>query len=168
MRRQTGDIGAIANVCNTDLQEPADDNASAGCDEGFHAPTHRYHDISVFMTPPPYSNPQIPAHHRVTVRRHDRNPELPAQLRTPTAKNPQQPQDTTPTRGSCDARHAATPSYMCICRLQCFRDAPGLSAPDRLIGTTTHTSRHRQHQPGTCVPTPHSPGTARRRARRSR
>lgn len=48
MRRQTGDIGAIANVCNTDLQEPADDNASAGCDEGF-----------------PRTNPQIPRHFSV-------------------------------------------------------------------------------------------------------
>lgn len=111
MRRQMGDIGAIANVCNTDLQEPADDSASAGRDEDFHAPTRRYHDISVFMTPPLCSHPQIPTHHRVPARRHGRNPELPAQLRTPTAKSPQQPQDATPTRGSCDACHAATPSY---------------------------------------------------------
>lgn len=146
MRRQMGDIGAIANVCNTDLQEPADDSASAGRDEGFHAPTRRYHDISLFMTPPLCSHPQIPAHHRVTVRRHDRNPELPAQLRTPTAKNPQQPQDATPTRGSCDARHAAAPSYMCICRLRCFRDAPafplrtGSSAPPPTPAATGNTS----------------------------
>lgn len=168
MRRQTGDIGAIANVCNTDLQEPADDNASAGCDEGFHAPTHRYHDISVFMTPPPYSHPQIPTHHRIPARRHDRNPELPAQLRTPTAQNPRQPQDATPTRGYCDARHAATPSYGYICRLRCFRDAPDIPQ----VGPAHRHRRphlpHRQHQPGTCAPTPHSPGTVRPHARRSR
>ena len=79
MRRQMGDIGAIANVCNTDLKEPADDSASAGRDEDFHAPTRRYHDISVFMTPPLCSHPQIPTHHRIPARRHGRNPELPTQ-----------------------------------------------------------------------------------------
>ena len=90
MRRQMGDIGAIANVCNTDLQEPADDSASAGRDEDFHAPTRRYHDISVSVALPLCSHPQIPTHHRVPARRHGRNPELPTQLRAPTAKNAQQ------------------------------------------------------------------------------
>lgn len=100
MRRQMGDIGAIANVCNADLQEPADDSASAGRNKVFHAPTRRYHDNSVSVAPPPYGNPQIPTHHRIPARRHGRNPELPTQLRAPTAKNAQQPQDATPTRGS--------------------------------------------------------------------
>ena len=126
MRRQMGDIGAIANVCNTDLQEPADDSASAGRDEDFHAPTRRYHDISVSVALPLCSHPQIPTHHRVPARRHGRNPELPTQLRAPTAKNAQQSQDATLTRGSRHARRAATPSYGYICRLRCFRDAPDL------------------------------------------
>lgn len=144
-----GDIGAIANVCNTDLQEPADDSASAGRDEDFHAPTRRYHDISVFMTPPPYGNPQIPTHHRIPARRHGRNPELPTQLRAPTAKNAQQPQDANLTRGSRHARRAATPSYGYICRLRCFREAPDIPQ----VGPA---HRHRRpHQPSQATPARH-------------
>ena len=147
MRRQMGDIGAIANVCNTDLQEPADDSASAGRDEDFHAPTRRYHDISVSVALPLCSHPQIPTHHRVPARRHGRNPELPTQLRAPTAKNAQQSQDATLTRGSRHARRAATPSYGYICRLRCFSRRPrpstsrtGSSAPPAAPAATGNTS----------------------------
>ena len=168
MRRQMGDIGAIANVCNADLQEPADDSASAGRDEDFHAPTRRYHDISVSVALPLCSHPQIPTHHRVPARRHGRNPELPTQLRAPTAKNAQQPQDATPTRGSRHARRAATPSYGYICRLRCFREAPDIPQAGPVHRHRRPHLPHRQHQPGTCAPTPHSPGTVHPHARRSR
>ena len=101
------------------------------------------------MTPPPYGNPQILTHHRIPARRHGRNPELPTQLRAPTAQNAQQPQDANLTRGSRHARRAATPSYGYICRLRCFREAPrhstsrtGSSAPPATPAAQATPARH--------------------------
>lgn len=168
MRRQMGDIGAIANVCNTDLQEPADDSASAGRDEDFHAPTRRYHDNSVSVAPPPYGNPQTPTHHRIPARQHGRNPELPTQAGSDSPKRAattrRDPNSGFPPRTSRSNPELRVHLPVAVL----FATPPTFHKSDRLIGTAGHTSRHRQHQPGTCAPTPHSPGTVRPHARRSR
>ena len=169
MRRQMGDIGAIANVCNTDLQEPTDDSASAGRDEDF-----------------PRTNPQIPRHFGIRGTTAIRQP-----ADTDTSPNPrkatrQEPGTTDTTAGSDSQKRAATtrrdPNSGLLPRMSrsnpelrvhlpvavLFATPPTFHKSDRFIGTAGRTSRHRQHQPGTCAPTPHSPGTVRPHARRSR
>ena len=141
MRRQMGDIGAIANVCNTDLQEPADDSASAGRDEDFHAPTRRYYDI------------RYPWHHRHTATRRyrritgfpqgdtagTRNYRHNCGLRQPKTRSNRK---TRPQLG-VPATHVAQQPRVMGTSASCgaFATPPTFHKSDRLIGTADHTCR---------------------------
>ena len=159
MRRQMGDIGAIANVCNTDLQEPTDDSASAGRDEDF-----------------PRTNPQIPRHFGIRGTTAIRQP-----ADTDTSPNPrkatrQEPGTTDTTAGSdsqkCAAITRRDPNSGFPPRtsrsnpeLRVHLPVAVLSRRPRPSTSRTGSSAprphlpHRQHQPGACASTPHSPGT---------